>query len=187
MAGDEFGLGADFLAGESPGRQGERRSRSLDAAVLKEPVGVLPLRKPIVCFASDTVTESVRAMQHENQRCVVVTEDGTSNGRVTGIFTESDALFRIVDKGRNPAVLPLSEVMTPDPGVLLLSSSVGRVLNKMAIDRFQHIPVVNAAHHPVFIVSARDVIGFLVETFPREVLNLPVEDEGKPQRAREGA
>ena len=187
MPGDEFGLSGDLLDEHDPGRQREPRRRSFDAAVLKEPVGVLSLRKPIVCSPSDTVTESVRAMQHESQRCVVVTEDGTSNSRVTGIFTESDVLFRIVNRGRNPAVLPLSEVMTPDPGVLLLSSSVGHVLNKMVIDRFQHIPVVNAAHQPVFIVSARDVIGFLVESFPREVLNLPVGEEGRPQRAREGA
>jgi CBS domain-containing protein len=187
MSGGEFGLGDDLLDEDDLGRRGERRSRSFDAGLLKEPVAVLSLRKPVICSPSETVTESVRAMQRENQRCVVVTEDGTSNAQVTGIFTESDVLFRIVDRGRNPAVLPLSEAMTPDPGVLLLTSSVAHLLNRMTIDRFQHLPIVDAAHHPVSIVSARDVIEFLVKTFPREILNLPAEQEGKPQKEREGA
>ena len=39
---------------------------------------------------------------------------------------------------------------------------------------------------PVIVVSVRDVVEFLVEAFPREVLNLPVEGK-KSQKAREGA
>jgi hypothetical protein len=36
-------------------------------------------------------------------------------------------------------------------------------------------------------VSVRDVVEFLVEAFPREVLNLPPVEGGAPQRSREGA
>jgi hypothetical protein len=37
------------------------------------------------------------------------------------------------------------------------------------------------------VVSVRDIVEFLVEAFPREVLNLPQVEGVKPQRAREGA
>ena len=57
----------------------------------------------------------MRAMQAEHRGCVLVTRDGTPGSPLAGIFTERDVLFRIVDRGRNPATLPLAEVMTPDP------------------------------------------------------------------------
>ena len=106
---------------------------------------------------------------------------------VTGVFTERDVLFRIVDRGRNPAQLPLQEVMTPDPETLSVRSTVAHALNKMSVGGFRHIPVVDDEHRPAFVVSVRDVVEFLVESFPREVLNLPPMDGAKSQRSREGA
>ena len=102
-----------------------------------------------------------------------------------GIFTERDVLLRIVDRGKNPATLPLSEAMTPDPDVLSVNATVAYALNRMSVGGFRHVPVVDAEHRPAFVVSVRDVVEYLVEAFPREVLNLPV---GKAaQQAREGA
>ena len=116
----------------------------------------------------------------------LVTDDGTASTKLLGIFTERDVLFRIVDRGRNPATLPLAEVMTPDPDSLPVRSTVAYALNKMCVGGFRHVPVVDEEHRPAFVVSVRDVVEFLVEAFPREVLNLPVEGK-KSQKAREGA
>jgi CBS domain-containing protein len=158
-----------------------------DASLLREPVGVLRVRKPLVLSMTSTVTEAMRAMQNDHSGCVLVTDDGTAASRVNGIFTERDVLFRIVDRGRNPAQLPLAEVMTPNPETLSVRSAVAYALNKMCVGGFRHIPVVDDELRPAFVVSVRDVVEFLVEAFPREVLNLPPEEGVKPQRAREGA
>ena len=80
-----------------------------DASLLREPVSVLKVKKALVLGMNATVTEAMRAMQRGHTGCVVITDDGTDQGQVTGIFTERDVLFRIVDRGRNPAQLPLSE------------------------------------------------------------------------------
>ena len=160
---------------------------SFDGALLREPVGVLRMREPVVLSTTSTVTEAMRAMQRGHCGCVVVTDDGTDRGKVTGIFTERDVLFRIVDRGRNPAQLPLAEVMTPDPEILSVRSTVAYALNKMSVGGFRHIPVVDDEYRPAFVVTVRDVVEFLVEAFPREVLNLPPVEGGTPQRSREGA
>jgi len=166
----------------------EPRTRgSFDAALLNEPVSVLHTRAAPVLSMSATVTEAMRAMQRDHTGCVVVTEAGTPRTRVMGIFTERDVLFRIVDRGRNPAQLPLSDVMTPNPETLLVRSSVAYALNKMSVGGFRHIPVVDDEQRPAFVVSVRDVVEFLVESFPREVLNLPPEEGVTVPRAREGA
>ncbi|MFQ5416517.1 MAG: cyclic nucleotide-binding/CBS domain-containing protein [Myxococcota bacterium] len=158
-----------------------------DASLLSEPVSVLRVRKAIVLATSATVTEAMRAMQRGHTGCIVVTEDGSDQSPVTGIFTERDVLFRIVDRGRNPAQLPLSDVMTPNPETLWVRSAVAYALNKMSVGGFRHIPVVDDENRPAFVVSVRDVVEYLVEAFPREILNLPPEEEIRPQKAREGA
>jgi CBS domain-containing protein len=68
-------------------------------------------------------------------------------------------------------------------------SSVASALNMMSVGGFRHIPVVDDEHRPVFMIRVRDVVEFIVEAFPREILNLPVGRNGIVQRprAREGA
>lgn len=162
-----------------------RQSQGFDANLLREPLAVVPVR-PLVTLSPDaTVTEAMRAMQREHRGCVLVTDDGTQQTKLTGIFTERDVLFRIVDRGRNPAALPIGEVMTHDPDTLSVNSSVAYVLNKMSVGGFRHIPVVDEEHRPACVISVRDVVAFLVEAFPREIFNLPVEPV--LPRTREGA
>jgi len=162
-----------------------RERRGFDASLVREPLSELSVREAVVLATSDTVTEAMRAMQREHRGCVLVTDDGTKHSKLVGIFTERDVLLRIVDRGKNPATLPLSEVMTPDPDVLSVNATVAFALNRMSVGGFRHVPVVDAEHRPAFVVSVRDVVEFLVEAFPREVLNLPVGKAG--QKTREGA
>ena len=93
----------------------EETSRIFDASLLQEPLKSLPTRQPLVFAPSDSVTDAMRSMQAERRGCVLVTADGTRESRLLGIFSERDVLLRIVGRGRNPANLALSEVMTTDP------------------------------------------------------------------------
>ncbi len=163
--------------------------RAFDAALLREPVAVLPVRRALTVSAHTTVTEAMRLMKSEHRSCVIITDDGSRNSKITGIFTERDVLFRVVDRGRNPAALPMGEVMTPDPETLSVRSLVASALNMMSVGGFRHIPVVDDENRPVFVVRVRDVVEFIVEAFPREILNLPAGHNKMVQRprAREGA
>jgi CBS domain-containing protein len=164
----------------------ERRSTGFDAELLREPVTVLPVQRAITLPPQASVTDAMRAMQREHRGCVLITADGTSSSKLIGIFTERDVLFRIVDKGRNPAALPLADVMSTDPDILSVHAPVAYVLNRMAVGGFRHIPVVDDDHQPRCVISVRDVVTFLVDAFPREILNLP-EADARPSRQREGA
>jgi CBS domain-containing protein len=163
------------------------RHARFDAALLSEPLRALPVRPPLVFRPSDSATDAMRLMQREHRGCVVVTEDGSPSSPLLGIFTERDVLYRIVDRGKNPATLPLDAVMTSDPEVLPVSGTIAHALNKMSVGGFRHVPVVDEQHRPVFVVSVRDIVEFLVEAFPREVLTLSADSGTQAPRGRYGA
>ncbi len=156
--------------------------RQFDSRLLREAVTMLPGRKPMTLSRQDSVTEAVRCMQGEHRGAVIITEDGTPATPMIGIFTERDVLFRIVDGGRNPATLAIGEVMTTDPESLLDTQTVAEVLQLMSVGGFRHVPVVDSAGRPAFMVSVKDVVQFLVDSFANEILNLG----GDRTREREG-
>jgi CBS domain-containing protein len=152
-------------------RSGIPQERSFDTRLLRQPTTVLPARKPIVLSRLHSVTDAIRSMQSESRGVVLVTADGTSNTPLLGIFTERDVLFRIVDQGRNPATLHLGDLMTHEPESLRDDHKIADVLQMMSVGGFRHVPIVNADGHPLQVLSVKDIVQFLVEAFPREVLN----------------
>lgn len=163
------------------------RARTFDARLLEEPLTLLKSRTPL-CFApSSTVKEVMQAMRAEHRGCIVVTEAGTLRSRLVGIFTERDVLLKIIDSGRNPADVPVEEVMTADPESLPVEAKLAWALNVMSVGGFRHLPVADANGHPAFVVSVRDIVEFLVERFPAEILNLPPDFAQGAMRSRDGA
>ena len=168
-------------------RRGTPSGRSFDASLLREPVTVLHQRQPLIFAPKDSASEAMRSMQTEHRGCVLVTESGLADSRLTGILTERDVLHRVIDGGRNPATLTLAEIMTPEPECLTDEASVAWALNKMEVGGFRHVPIVDEGGRPKLVVSVRDIVGFLVAAFPEEVLNLPPEFGAERYRERDGA
>ena len=127
-------------------------------------------------------------MQREHRGCVLVTDDGTDAQQADRASSPSATCCSgSSTSGRNPAALPIGDVMTPNPENLVRArATVAYVLNKMSVGGFRHVPVVDDEHRPVCVISVSDVVNFLVNAFPREVLNLP--EPGTPiPVSREGA
>jgi CBS domain-containing protein len=161
--------------------------RSFDSRLLRESLSVLPTRTPLFFGPGDFVNGAMRAMQKQHRGFVLITEDGTKHSPLIGIFTERDVLNKIIGQGRNPAVLRLDEVMVAEPETLPIGASVAWVLNKMSVGGFRHVPVVDEEGHLAFVVSVRDIVQFLVEAFPGEILNLPPEFGASHPPQRDGA
>jgi CBS domain-containing protein len=161
--------------------------RTFDTKLLQEPLTLLPSRPPLALAGSATVKDAMQAMKRRHRGCVLITEDGTIRSPLTGIFTERDVLLKIIDSGRNPATVPLSEVMTPDPESLPIDAKLAWALNMMSVGGFRHLPVTDHRHWPAFIISVRDIVEFLVESFPAEILNLPPDFGREDGRSRDGA
>jgi signal-transduction protein with cAMP-binding, CBS, and nucleotidyltransferase domain len=163
-----------------------RPPRGFDVRLLQEPVTVLSTRSPLIFSEASPTSEAMRAMQNEHRGVVLVTQDGTDSTPLTGIFTERDILLRVINRGRNPAEAPLGEVMSRNPEFLQCDGRVAWVLNMMSVGGFRHVPVVNMRGCPAAVISVRDIVSFLVEAFPSEILNLPPDFGASEQHPRDG-
>ena len=67
----------------------------------------------------------------------------------------------------------ISQLMTVDPVTLPVDASVAYALNKMLLEGFRHLPLVDDHNRPIAVVSMRDLIDYLSNFFSREILNLP--------------
>jgi CBS domain-containing protein len=124
---------------------------------------VLEPRKLLTAPPETTVEDAVKSMANSKAGAVLVVE-GT---RLVGIFTERDAVFRVMAAGKAPKTTRLAEVMTREPFTVGPNELFGRALHLMYEHGFRHLPVVeNGA--PIGIVSARSALDPDLEEFVSE-------------------
>ena len=109
---------------------------------------------PIVANAEITVSAAAQLMQQHHIGAVLIME----GERLAGIFTERDALFRVIAAGRDPSATRVADVMTRDPRTISPDRPFGHALHLMYEGEFRHLPVVENGR-PVGMVSARDALG----------------------------
>lgn len=109
--------------------------------------------KFITASPADSVNAAAKLMRTKGLGALLVVEEG----RLLGIFTERDALFRVLAVGLDPHETTLRQVMTADPITLGPEKTYGHALIVMHENGFRHIPVVEDAK-VVGIVSSRDAM-----------------------------
>ena len=114
---------------------------------------IVAKQAPVTAPKSVTVLEAARTMQQHNVGALLVV-DGT---RLVGIFTERDALFRVLAEGRNPQTTRLADVMTSQPQTIHPDEPFVNALRVMHQGRFRHLPVVEF-DRPLGMVSVRDAL-----------------------------
>ncbi|MCB1906201.1 MAG: CBS domain-containing protein [Rhodocyclaceae bacterium] len=103
---------------------------------------------------SDTVLAAAERMKERNIGALLVVE----GDQLVGIFTERDALYRVLAAGADPAVTKLSEVMTPNPQTITADKPFRNALHLMYENGYRHVPVVDGGT-PIGVISARDALG----------------------------
>ena len=108
---------------------------------------------PITAPKTATVLDAALLMKKQNIGAILVV-DGT---RLIGIFTERDALFRVLAAGRDPGTTQLAAVMTPQPQTIHPDEPFLNALRMMHKGGFRHLPVAEF-DRPLGIVSVRDAL-----------------------------
>jgi CBS domain-containing protein len=122
---------------------------------------VMAQEKLLTAQPQTTVIEAARLMVKQQVGAVVVTEGGV----VSGIFTERDAVYRVMAQDRDPRTTTLAEVMTSPAVTALPDKDFGFALQLMHQHGFRHVPVVESDGRLVGIVSSRDALDPEMEEF----------------------
>ena len=142
--------------------------REIKGAIFRESLGKVPRRPMLVVPATATVSEAMRLMNEAHVGCAIIVREG----KLVGIFTERDVLRRVAGQ-IDPTRTTVDKVMTEDPDTLPATASIAFALNKMSVEGYRHIPLVDSDHRPVGVVAVRDIVAWMCGLFPSSVLNLP--------------
>jgi CBS domain-containing protein len=120
-------------------------------------------KKVLMAPPETTISAAAKLMAKKKVSAVLVVDEG----RLVGIFTERDAVYRVIAKGRDPGSTTLADVMTPDPNTVTPKESFGYAMLLMHEHGFRHAPVIEN-DRPVGIVSARNALDPELEEFEAE-------------------
>lgn len=119
--------------------------------------------------AEGTPLGEVCVLLESRRRSAVVVE---TEGRVSGIFTQRDLLYRAAD-GALDLAAPIEEVMTREPQTFHAERPLAEALEMMFEGGFRQLPLVDDEDRPRGLLTIRDVLAFIARRFPEETLNLP--------------
>lgn len=124
---------------------------------------VMEKRNFLMAPPDTTVSKAAELMASKNVGAVMVVD----NERLVGIFTERDAVFRVIARGRDTRTTQLADVMTVDPKTVDPNRSFGYALLMMHENGFRHVPVIENGK-PIGIVSSRNAMDPDLEEFVSE-------------------
>lgn len=131
---------------------------------------MLSRRQPVTVLPGTSLAECVRAIQRSGTGDSVFVCDLA--GRLVGVLTERDIFARIVG-GAVDLSQPVETLMTIEPHTLDLDQTIRDAIMLMQTGRYRNVPVVDSAGRLLGVVRQSDIIKYLAESFPEELLNLP--------------
>ena len=170
----------------------ELRQMDMDAEASQKALEVSEIQVPLrslmrACINIDITTSTQDAIDlliDYNIGAASVVEEGV----LRGIFGERDVLRKILNKHNGDLTkIPVTQFMKVDPKTASPDDMLDTAVMYMATGGFRHLPIIDENKQPIGMVSIRDVISYLVEYFPQEVLTLPPNPIRDALKAREGA
>ena len=114
-----------------------------------------------------SVTECVQQMNEKQIGAMLVMEDD----QLIGIFTERDAITRVLGAGLEPSYTKVSAVMSHNPICVTPSTTLDEAMAIVSNQRIRHLPVVQDGK-VLGMVSSGDLTHWLVEDQAGEIREL---------------
>lgn len=133
-----------------------------------DPISALGLSSPVTVSINATIGAALGAVQTHGRGYVLIVEDG----RPRGIMSQREVLMRIVardvkyDSNVMGFVSRISVTLTP-------TEKIARAVKLMVAEGVDIIPIVDAEGRATAVLRSVDVIQFLAQAFPEQLLNLP--------------
>lgn len=135
-----------------------------------EKLTVLNRREPISVRPGTSLADCIAEIRKVGVGDSVLVCD--EQNRLVGVLTERDIFAELigtdVDLGRS-----VETYLTTDPRTLRPDQTVRDALELMQTGRYRNVPIVDETGTLVGVVRQVDILRYLAESFPQELLNLP--------------
>jgi CBS domain-containing protein len=115
-----------------------------------------------------TVLQAVLLMREHGIGCLVVLDQD----RVAGIFTERDALWRVMAEGRDPGRTSVGEVMTEEVVGCTPETPLEEARSAMKTRKLRHLPVMDGGQGLAGLISIGDLNAHLAADQERTIYTM---------------
>ena len=154
--------------------------------LLDERLQVVGRREPVTVDPGTSLRDCLEAIRRTGTGdSVFVVSPG---GRLLGVLTERDIFGRLVGGDVAPIELsePVESLMTTRPHHLHLEGTVRDAIELMQTGRYRNVPLLDDDDILQGVIRPQDVLKYLAESFPEELLNLPPRPHQTMRRAEGG-
>lgn len=134
----------------------------IERSLMADPVDGLKPIKPLTVDLSCSLADTLHLMRDHRIGCVLVTGE---DGKLAGILTERDLLYKVALEGLDLDQCPVQEFMSTAPETGKPDYPLGYALQRMIVSDLRYLPLVDASNRPTGIVSSRDVIAYMATRF----------------------
>jgi CBS domain-containing protein len=152
----------DWLSGH-PGALGSAR---FDVAVAR-----LDCPQAIEVAPHTPLREVIALMSGRASAAVLVVR----NDELVGVFSERDLLRGLTRGSIDLEQTSVGSLTGACPDLLSETTTLAQALRTMLRGRLAHLPIVDAEGRPLGLISMHDIIEFVSDAFPKEILNAPPE------------
>jgi CBS domain-containing protein len=129
----------------------------LEARLLADPIWKLKPRPAVCIRPTDFLGYALQLMVESGVGAVLVSE---SDGKLSGILTERDFVYKVIGIIDDYVRLPVSGFMTAPVETVTRDDIIANALKKMDVGGYRHLPVTDHAI-PVGVISVRDVLRYV--------------------------
>ena len=148
----------------------ERAVSARVPSLARETLRIVNRRDPLTVSEGTSLRECLRLVEVSGSGDSVVVAD--PDGRLKGVLTERD-IFAVMVGGQIDLEASVETQMNRRPRTLRLEQTVRDAIVLFADGRYRNVPLVDEDDRVVGMVRQQDLLKYLAEAFPEELLNLP--------------
>jgi CBS domain-containing protein len=148
----------------------ERAVAARVPSLADEKLKSLSRRDPLTVRPGTTLADCLALVQQTGVGDSVFVTD--KSGKLVGVLTERDIFAKLV-RADVDLSQPVESLMVDHPWTLNLEEPIRHAIDLMQTGRYRNVPLVDDGGALVGVVRPVDVLKFLAEAFPEELLNLP--------------
>lgn len=126
--------------------------------IMTDPISTLDPPPPVCISPETSLAETISELRRHNVGALLITD---AEGKLVGIFTERDVLYKVAGQVHDLSAIPVSQMMTSNPTALKADVPIAHALHLMALHGFRHIPIVDDEGRPQGITSFRGMVQFI--------------------------